>query len=237
MTRLLLALILASLLLAAPASAVDLNGSSQYLNYTTNGACVDTTCTWVAWFRWDNVSGVQASILTNLGTTDFASSALLLSGIDDSDVCGYRGNDANDDVIGACETPVSVNTWHFVAMTLESSSSSWTFLDSAANKTQATSTGTNTAGDDIWIGAIDLFGGGVDYYFPGDIAHAAVWDAALSDEQIDQLANGADPRKVGSPMSCWPLIRDGTDWCGSRNLTGSGSPSYDGDNPLRRRVM
>lgn len=66
----------------------------------------------------------------------------------------------------------------------------------------------------------------------GRIAEVAVWDVALSDTEVLELAGGVPPTAVQSAdlVAYWPLVSDAEDAIGSNDLTVNGAV-LDADHP------
>jgi hypothetical protein len=67
-------------------------------------------------------------------------------------------------------------------------------------------------------------------YFDGLIAEIAIWDVELTPAQWTDLAGGASPLTVGSPIAYWSLLTDLTESVGALSPTNSGT-TLSGDHP------
>jgi hypothetical protein len=116
----------------------------------------------------------------------------------------------------------STGTWHHLAATFTSSTSRAAFLD-GGNK--GTDTGNQTpAGIDTTAVGRDEYG----RYHTGGVAEAAVWNAALSEEEIAILGEGFCPLFVRPQnlVAYWSLLRTDNDVVGGYNLTPYNSPTW-----------
>ena len=128
----------------------------------------------------------------------------------------------------------SASQWHHAVGVFTSTATRFVFLDADdANKgAGSTSVANITAPSKTSIGMRELNSTPAGF-FNGRIAHAAIWNAALTAAEVAKLYNsgiGVDPRSVrpDSLVAYWPLINgDGDqDYWGNYHLTASGSPTY-----------
>lgn len=123
----------------------------------------------------------------------------------------------------------SVNTWHHIAGVFTSATLRAAFID-GGNK--GTNTANNTPAvtlDRTCIGAIaDSLPRA---FFSGRIAEAAIWNVALSDEDIASLAKGFSPCLIRpqSLVAYWPLFGNGSPepdrWKNRYDLTLTNGPT------------
>jgi hypothetical protein len=78
-------------------------------------------------------------------------------------------------------------------------------------------------------------------YFDGRIAHVAVWNVALTDQEIRSLAAGANPRRVrpDSLIAYWPVGGQSPeqDCVGSFNMGLIGAPPQAGGAPVPQNIV
>lgn len=79
------------------------------------------------------------------------------------------------------------------------STGTWTHLDSG-----------NTLSDQGTVTTIDLGNTGNDWYYTGHMAVAGVWDAALSDPQVETLESSLRAWLDTGAVAVWPLDQDST---------------------------
>ena len=99
-------------------------------------------------------------------------------------------------------TTRSVNTWFHACSVHASATSHAAFLNGAGKGTSATSvtfpTGMNRTSINAW-------NGGASVGIAGNIAHAAIWNVALADAEVLELADGLIPTRIRpqSLISYW----------------------------------
>ena len=75
----------------------------------------------------------------------------------------------------------------------------------------------------------------------GDIAHVAVWDVVLTDDEVATLAEGISPLRVrrGSLIAYWPVGGQSTerDIVGGLNMTVNGTPTQSEEPPIPYSVV
>lgn len=78
-----------------------------------------------------------------------------------------------------------------------------------------------------------MYNSAIEHYMSGCIAHAAVWDTALSAKEIQKLAQGQTPSRIRKQnlQAYWPLQGDDDDYAGSYDLTAVNGPGWCGDDP------
>lgn len=98
----------------------------------------------------------------------------------------------------------SANTWFHVAAVEAAADDRRVFLDGANKATNAVSRSPASL-DTTSIGVLD--DGSPSDRFSGDLGHAALWDAALIDQNIATVANGWSPRQVviDNLIGYWPI--------------------------------
>jgi hypothetical protein len=155
------------------------------------------------------------------GYSDDATAAQCVISVGDKDTTNTRwalkfsGNAANDpvrfDVRGggsqtefATTTGYSVNTWHHVAAVEASATDHRVFIDGGSKGTSTTSVSPAGA-DRTSIGRLADGTGG--QFFSGRIAHVAIWNVALTDDEILALARRLHPVRIrpGSLVGYWPV--------------------------------
>jgi hypothetical protein len=131
---------------------------------------------------------------------------------------GADGDDAGDNIWASAfsdpaqgtaktTTGFSASTWHHAAAVFASSSSRSVYLDGGGKGTDSTSvTGISVARTAIGVLLRDVVSAGV--HLDGSIAEAAVWDAALSDDEVAALAAGINTRHIrpANLKAYWPLL-------------------------------
>lgn len=164
--------------------------SSQYLEY--GGAVVtEVPLTMACWFRSDSTTLSQA--LMALGRSDANDDTFLLA------ANGAAGGDpvqAQTSGVGGASavttTGFSANTWHHACGVFAAVDSRAAYIDGGSKGTNAGSQ-TPSGLDRTRIG---LYYSGATLYMSGRIALPAIWNVALSDEEVAALARGLDPRYI-----------------------------------------
>ncbi|RKY09640.1 MAG: hypothetical protein DRP56_02370, partial [Planctomycetota bacterium] len=119
----------------------------------------------------------------------------------------------------------SGNTWHHAAAVFASSTSRTVYLDGGNSATNTTSV-TPSGIDRISIARLGDSSPG--NYMSGRVAEVAMYNAALSADEIASLARGFSPLLIRTQnlVGYWPLIRDGDRDCiGGYNLVAHNTPT------------
>ena len=120
----------------------------------------------------------------------------------------------------------SINTWHHFCGIFASDTDRRAFLDGGNKGTDTTSVSVSGL-DTTRLGALAFFS--IDLiYFSGRICEAAVWNAALTDDEVAILGDGFSPLFVRPQAiaAYWPLIRDeDQDRVGGFDLTAFNTPT------------
>ena len=135
----------------------------------------------------------------------------------------------------------SSGVWHHVAGVFTNSTSRDVFIDGASKGSGATSAPFPGSLTRTSIGRYDI-NGSPSLAFDGDVAHVAVWDAALPDSQIASLGIGkASPLRVrrDSLIAYWPVggQSDEPDIVGGLNMTVNGTPTQSEEPPIPWSVV
>lgn len=95
----------------------------------------------------------------------------------------------------------SANVWHHVCVVEASASDRRVYIDGGGKGTD-TASATPTGITKLTVGG--RFNAG---YMSGNIGHAALWNAALTDQEIASLANRVSPLRLrrGSLVGYWPI--------------------------------
>ena len=134
---------------------------------------------------------------------------------------------------------LSIGEWHHIAITVNSgvTNGSTFYIDGAASGTATFTITSNTV--DLNLGKY------ASYEFEGNMSNCAIWNSALSEDQILTIYNGGVPNDISSlsPVGWWSLAGDsyfdGTNWIcpdlgsGGNNGTSSGMGGTElvGDGP------
>lgn len=211
----------------------DFDGSgSANLNAAAPLAALPFTM--AVWFKVDNATAGHT--LMCLGNaTDSEIMRLGASGDVASDPVVFRAaNSGGTNANVSTTTGYTASTWHHAcAVATSTNTVRHVYLDGAGKGSSSSNIRDITAATRIAIGAQYQAGTyGVDA--DGKIAHAAIWNIALSDAEVASLAGGANPLAVQAAnlVAYWPLTADLVDVVGAVTLTNGGGVTFDGaDNP------
>lgn len=209
--------------------SVVLDGVDQYLRRSSI-SLIGEPLTISAWIKLDNITALHPIFAHDDGTAD----SFLLEA---------RGTIASDPIAamthhlgGSWEvadtvTGYTAGIWIHVAAVFTSAILHAAYINGGSK-------GTDTGAESpTWVGATGYFVvgsyGALSTFAAGKIAEIAVWDAALSEAQLAQLAGGATPTTIqsGDLQAYWPLLDDAVDVVGSYDLTAYNSPIYSSDHP------
>jgi hypothetical protein len=197
--------------------------------------------TMVAWCRSDDGSDDHQQILSHgqAGTNNFwRMRQRIVSGfirhVAEQTMPGRSGN-------ATSSAGPTVNVWYHAAAVAASATDRTVYFDGGSSGNNTTDVQPKSV-DASWIAQSDD-GSPVDR-FSGNIAHVAMWDAALTASEIATLAAGVSPLRVrpGNLVHYWPLngSQDGSveiDIIGGASFTKNGSPSIDIEPPVPHSMV
>lgn len=163
---------------------IDFDGTDDYVNTNSdlslNGSTQMSVSAWVSW----NDTGSAEHVITGNWDTDAGSHMLRLEPSSNDIEAFVRKSGAN---MGGSFSDLTINdtNWHFITMVFCSTDGLEMYLDNVKSVTTH-STGAavySPAGRDIFIGA-DNWASGTRDYFDGIITEVAIWNTALTDEEI-----------------------------------------------------
>jgi len=196
--------------------AYEFNGSNQYLSSTHPVSAAPFTMS--AWAKLNNSSGNRGIISIGNASTNhryilYMSTSFLLFYVQDSsgyNQISYYG--------------ISENTWYHCCAVMESSSSRKLYIN-GINVSSSTLTMSPVGIDSLYIGAIHS--SGVDGFMNGQIADAAVWNAALTEDEIKSLADGMTSDQIRPQNLAFhaPLIRNLNDTANGLTIVNNNSAS------------
>lgn len=205
------------------------DASSQYLYINELIGGVEPF-TIVGFYKSDSLTVDQGLVSLAKSDADISFFLLLLRGATAGD---YVVNNARDDGTGTNEFTESAiaytaNTWQHAAAVFTTDTDRDVYINGGSKGSAA---GTEVVAPSINRTGIGcLYRQSITYYMSGKIAEVAIWDIALTQAEIAQLAGGATPTTIqsGNLLAYWPLLSDGTDSSGnSKDLSASGAPTYD----------
>lgn len=190
--------------------AYNFNGTSQYLSMTSAPVTVKPVT--IASFARPT-SGSSDVIPVQIGTS--TTSNRFLQYISGPRAVGSQINDASTATSITTPTNIANGTWRHCGSTFPDV----TLIAAFINGTKATlaATKTPTGIDRMTIGARTT----ADLFFPGDIAEVAVWDVALTDDEVVSLSKGFKPTRIRPQSLVFysPLIRNLQDLSGGLAIT------------------
>jgi len=189
-------------------------GNDTSLNWGTGNGSVS------CWFKTtQNVVSV-ADLVINGGFSTGGKAYILY--LDSSEKVGFALDDNSSPTTPAQSSgSVADGNWHHVVGVRESGNIKL-YLDGSLVSTQTDTTGNIDSTDPLIIGAgMNASTGVVGNFYNGEISNVAIWDSALSSDDIINLYNNGITQDLNNfritPMAWWPLDEhssyyDGTDW-------------------------
>ena len=197
------------------------DASSQYL--TVASAPVPAVpLTLAAWFNSDDIT-IGQSIL-HIGVAGTSNNRFTLNAQGDTAGDPVRALTRNTStVVAATTTGYSANTWHHACGVFSAVDARAAYIDGGSKGTDTNSqTPTGIARTDV--GTLSAVGS----YFSGLIAEAAIWNVALTDDEVAILAKGFSPLFVRPESLIFyvPLIQSADkDIVGGLSLTATNTPT------------
>ena len=190
--------------------------STPVSNYPLTMAC---------WLNCDDISYDQ--IVFTVGDKDVSNHyhALMVNEVSGITYLQSRVIDGGAPANANTTASISANTWHHGCIVHASLTDRAVLLDGGSKGTDTTSR-TPANLDAVRIaGRID--DGSLQPY-SGAIAHAAIWNAALSDSEVALLASGVSPLLVrrDALVAYWPLLGDDRDVIGQYHMTSVNGPTW-----------
>jgi hypothetical protein len=127
-----------------------------------------------------------------------------LLGGDDS-VAGFVIDGGAGDIFATAST-VPTTEWHHAAVVFTNPTTRKAYYDGTETNS-GTSTAYNPTGENaVTVGA--LWASTVDFNFNGHIAEPTIWTAALTDEEIEAMANGVTASQIRPQLQWMSLVID-----------------------------
>lgn len=200
--------------------AVRFSAATQFYNTTTN-LPASSTFTFTAWVLI-SVDRNDYSEVISFGSTYMS----LSTQVDGTTVGVFDGGSYNGTPLGG--TAFTVGTWAKVAVVVNGTNVSYYRAASpgAALTLSTASDYTSGAPTQLRIGA--YFGDG--FFWNGRVAGFKLWDAALSQAEIEHELAQYRPRRTANLLHFEPFVRtESTNYAGGSALTGgTGSTTEDG---------
>ena len=201
--------------------AYDLNGTTQYLYRTDLCGLSSYPFTMACWYHPDTNTTNACPMAFSDSTTTAHFNLLQF----DYDLLGTVRQTSNtgSSAHAVSATTYTTGNWHHIAAVCTNSNDRTVFLN-GVNEATNTTTKSFPSGtmNRFSIGA--LIRSSVINYCDGRLCEAALWDRALSDDEVASLATGMSPLYFNSIHAYWPLVRDAKDIVGGYDLTIQGSP-------------
>jgi len=202
--------------------AVDLNGTSQHLEYLDNDSLDFGTGNFTisSWIKIDNTALSQhATIISKGNDTEVAGDwAFQVTNDAGSNYINMR-TDATDVMLGA--TSVTKSEWHHVAVT-RSGTNSYGYLDGVLDDTTANTKNLTNAE----AGHIGFRSNAYNGYFPGNIDDIRVWNRALTLKEIQGLYNSGNSITINGPtrslLGYWSMNRESINGTSLFDASGKG---------------
>jgi hypothetical protein len=207
------------------------SASSQYLS-VSNAIVTAYPFSMACWFYVLNVTAICTlmSIADTAGANDWW--RISCQGTVAGDPIQFASRAAGSPLNSSTSTSYVANQWQHACAVCAAANDRVVFLDGGGKGT-GTGTNTPTGLDTFGVGArIEVTPGD---FMSGRIAWATIWNVALTDAQVLQLAQGMHPllMRRQSIVGCWPLGMGSPDVDvsgGVHNLTLVNTPTI-GDNP------
>ena len=204
------------------------DASSQYLFDTTAPITVEPI-TMACWFYADDDAATGA--LMSLGDFDGQNVWLLLAHSNDNIYARqYTGGVLAAAGVGS----FSIDTWHHACAVYAATDDRKVYLDGGAPGTN-TAVGSPSGIDTVTVGSYAYNGSRGRSPFSGRLAEAAMWNVALTANEISMLADGYSPLFVRPQNLVFypPLVRDNDeDIVGGLSLTAVNSPTVAAHPPM-----
>ncbi len=222
--------------------SIQLNGSTQYLS---NGSAVVSSYpfTLAAIVRSHSSTASQEIVVLSSSVSNNDWYSIILSGNVAGDPASIQAHDGTFELTSTI-TGYTVNQWHLVVGVFSSATSRSVTIDAGGKATGTTNIA--AAVNQTAIGVLNR--PSITAYFDGDVAHAGIWNVALSDDEVSQLVvKSTNPRvfrdfrtvRPGSLAAFWQLARTGSvyDLIGGFDLTQNNSPTTSEHPPIIRHLM
>lgn len=209
------------------------DASNQRLD-TTSSPVTAAPFTMAAWMRSDDLTINQ--IVMNIQDADIGDDywRMVAMGNVTNDPIHIRVEDApppGADSASTTPSGYSANVWHHVCVVEASASDRRAYIDGGSEGTDIASAAPSGI-TKLTVGG--RFNAG---YMSGNIGHPALWDVALTLQEIASLANGVSPLRLrrGSLVGYWPINGQSPEY----NVIGTGenlvlvsTPTVDEEPPI-----
>ncbi len=179
------------------------DAGSEYLNRGDTLGISGYPFTMACWF---NVDVAINQTLMCFGDTNAGNlNRLALRDPADTDVICHTISSA----FSATSASYSVDTWHHACAVFAGEQDRSVYLDGGSKGTNVDDDASFGTPDNFTIGA-RKYNSAVSTYLSGNVAEAAVWNVALTDDDVAILAAGFSPLfvKPANLVGYWPLLRN-----------------------------
>lgn len=135
----------------------------------------------------------------------------------------YRSTMSNADSTSG----YTASKWHHACGVIKAENDKKVYLDGGNSGTDTTAHGTSGTIDMVNIG-VWYQNGGLNNPSDGRIAEAAIYNAALTENEVARLAQGYSPLLIrpDALVAYWPLFHNDVDYVGKYHMTPYNSPSW-----------
>ena len=211
------------------------NGSTQYLSRSSSPVTV-LPLTMAGWMNAAAIGSIGTAFC--LSSTAQASANSWRISISGSGGFVVTETAVNSAVSAITSSTVSAGTWNHICGIFATSTSRSIFMN-GANKTTNTAWRTTTNIDGTFLGtSFTDAGNAIVNPFNGSLANFGLWNVALTDGEVAELATGLPCSAVrpDALVGWWRLLQnDGdVDWWKQNNLTATASPTFSQHPPVIR---
>jgi hypothetical protein len=209
--------------------AYEYNGTNQYLSATVAAFNAISSTASVRAYATQQTDGRAIMQINRSSSGDIAIRYGILSTIESST---RRVNVISQSTSGNARSTytnnaMSLSTWHQTAVTQSSTTNLVGWLDASNANTQINTGSPNpTALTFVAIGArISAANGTIGLYWPGRLAEQAIWNVALTDDEIVALSKGFKPSRIRPQALVFyvPAIRNIQDVLNAVTITNNGT--------------
>ncbi len=205
--------------------AYDFNGSSQYLSLASPVATA-APLTMACFFNADSLTATGMLIsMYSSGGGALTGFHLACAGAAAGDP--IRAAVGNLGTFGTASTSAGYSTgvWQHAAGVFSASNSRTVYLDAGSSGSDTTSITPGTLNNTV-VGA-RVASGSLSNVFDGRIAEPAIWNAALTADEVAALAKGVSPAKIRPESLVFypPLIRDLSELIAGVSLSATAAPT------------
>jgi len=195
--------------------------ASQELLYNLSAPVTGQPLTLAAWINPDDIVSADSKVILSLADTVSENNRYIIY-LSSDDLRFYAQNAAGSDQANYLNV-LTADTWQHVAAT-DNGTNIQIYHNGSAG-TQDTSRAPDSI-DAVSIGGQKA--ASESRWHSGGIAEAAIWNVALTTDEIAVLAEGVSPLLVRpeSLVAYWPLLGNDRDWFGRYNMLSINGPSW-----------